>query len=502
MSRITLSLVSHTNAGKTTLARTLLGQDIGEVRDAPHVTEFAEEHRVLATPAGDELWLWDTPGFGDSVRLARRMRQSGNPLGWLLAQVWDRFADRPFWASQQALRNVREHADVVLYLVNAAEAPAAAGYVGPEMDLLDWVGKPVVVLLNQLGAPRPAAAEAIDVERWRQHLALRRPVAAVLPLDAFARCWVQEGVLLAAIEAALPEARRPAMARLRAAWQAARQATFSASMEVLAMSLARVALDRQPVDDGSFMAGLRTQLGEITSRVRGDPDAGPVAQAEQALARALDEEVRASTGRLIALHGLAGTAGGEILQRLAEHYDLRLRLDEGHAAMLGGVVTGALAGLKADIATGGLTLGGGLLAGSLLGALGGAGFARLVNRVRGTEQSWVAWNPGVLTGLVAASLLRYLAVAHFGRGRGEWRDGEAPPHWPGTVDAALAPHLPAFAALWASRPGKGDALPDDRAVHELAARLQPVLGAAASDALRELYPAAAGVPQPGGAGTG
>ena len=37
---VSLSLVSHTNAGKTTLARTLLGRDIGEVRDAPHVTEF------------------------------------------------------------------------------------------------------------------------------------------------------------------------------------------------------------------------------------------------------------------------------------------------------------------------------------------------------------------------------------------------------------------------------------------------------------------------------
>ena len=36
--RIALSLISHTNAGKTTLARTLLGRDIGEVRDAPHVT--------------------------------------------------------------------------------------------------------------------------------------------------------------------------------------------------------------------------------------------------------------------------------------------------------------------------------------------------------------------------------------------------------------------------------------------------------------------------------
>ena len=31
---INLSLISHTNAGKTTLARTLLGRDVGEVRDA------------------------------------------------------------------------------------------------------------------------------------------------------------------------------------------------------------------------------------------------------------------------------------------------------------------------------------------------------------------------------------------------------------------------------------------------------------------------------------
>ena len=64
-----LSLVSHTNAGKTTLARTLLGRDVGEVRDAPHVTEFADAYEMLRTPQGETLRLWDTPGFGDSVRL-------------------------------------------------------------------------------------------------------------------------------------------------------------------------------------------------------------------------------------------------------------------------------------------------------------------------------------------------------------------------------------------------------------------------------------------------
>ena len=44
---INLSLVSHTNAGKTTLVRTLLQRDVGEVRDAAHVTEVATGYPML-----------------------------------------------------------------------------------------------------------------------------------------------------------------------------------------------------------------------------------------------------------------------------------------------------------------------------------------------------------------------------------------------------------------------------------------------------------------------
>ena len=50
MTTVTLSLVSHTNVGKTTLARTLLGSDVGVVRDAPHVTQFADGHDLIVTP--------------------------------------------------------------------------------------------------------------------------------------------------------------------------------------------------------------------------------------------------------------------------------------------------------------------------------------------------------------------------------------------------------------------------------------------------------------------
>ena len=39
---VTLSLISHTNVGKTTLARTLLRRDVGEVFDQAHVTQVSE----------------------------------------------------------------------------------------------------------------------------------------------------------------------------------------------------------------------------------------------------------------------------------------------------------------------------------------------------------------------------------------------------------------------------------------------------------------------------
>ncbi len=442
---ITLSLVSHTNVGKTTLARTLLMQDVGEVRDAPHVTEFAAGHTLLRSAAGDELRLWDTPGFGDSTRLAKRMRQSSQPLGWVLTQVWDRFTDRPFWASQQALRHVRDKTDVVLYLVNATESPAAAAHVASEMELLQWLDKPVLVLLNQMGAPRDAAAEAAELEAWRSQLARWPLVAAVLPMDAFARCWVQELTLWRAVEAALPPQRQGAMARLRQAWQAQALARFDQAMAVLEETL-RLAQDwREPVAGG---AGLRERWRELAGSLKlGAAAPGAVVLAQQALAERIGREVQAATAQLIALHGLQGAAQGMILERLAPLTRVQERVDEGKAAWLGGLVTGALAGLKADIATGGLTLGGGALAGGIIGALGAAGVARGVNLVRGTEQSSVSLNEQGLLELRQALLLRYLAVAHFGRGRGDWVQGEAPAHWLALVVQASATPALRSAAL-------------------------------------------------------
>jgi Domain of unknown function (DUF3482)/50S ribosome-binding GTPase len=479
LQRVDISLVSHTNVGKTTLARTLLGVDVGEVRDEPHVTAIAEPHTMIETSQGDVARLWDTPGFGDSVRLARRLEQSDEPVGWLLAAVWDRFRDRPFWSTQQAVRNVRDHADVVLYLVNASELPSDAGYVEPEMRILAWIGKPVVVLLNQTGVGRQRRVGEEREGGWRAHVARFGVVRNVLTLDAFTRCWVQENTLLRALADVLPVPKRPAFERLLRAWIATRQGQFEESMAALGEQLARAACDREVVED----AGLRARLQEIGSAlgIGGSEAQGPLGRAMRALAERLDAEIRRATDRLIAAHGLGGHAARDVLDQLAENFVVKRGLSESRSAVVGSVVTGALAGLKADLASGGLTFGAGLLVGGLLGALGGVGVARGYNLLKGVETTTVQWSDTVLGELVAGALLRYLAVAHYGRGRGEWTERGYPDFWTDAVKSVVEAGHDPLAALWTKR--TGDCAPD-----ELAPALKDLLGRAARDVLERLYP--------------
>jgi Domain of unknown function (DUF3482)/50S ribosome-binding GTPase len=485
MVTIALSLISHTNAGKTTLARTLLGRDVGSVRDAQHVTQEATSYPLIETAEGDAMVLWDTPGFGDSARLARRLAQQSNPVGWFLSQVWDRFRDRAFFLSQQIVRNVRDQADVVLYLVTASETPADAGYLAPELAVLEWIGKPVIVLINQTGRPRPRDEEQADETIWRTALGPRPIIRAVSTLDAFARCWVQEITLLDLVGDALPEARRSPFGRLVDAWQARRFAQFDQAMAALAAPIAAASCDREPLPD----AGVGGALHEIgrSLGLRKETAESAKARASEAMAKRLDEALRRSTDELIELYGLDGRAKGELLARLAGGVAVDAPVSEGKAAMMGGVVSGALTGLAADLAAGGLTFGAGMLTGALLGALGGAGIARGMNVARGKSDAALRWEDAFLSGLVGSALLRYLAVAHYGRGRGDWVETEYPTFWPPLVAKIVDKNRDRLAALWAKREPVCD-------VEDIRRGLDELLSDIAREVLDRLYPGTIGGP--------
>ena len=473
---VNLSLISHTNAGKTTLARTMLGRDIGEVRDAAHVTDLASGH-VLVQAGGDTLMLWDTPGFGDTARLVDRLRKSGNPIGWFLTQVWDRFRERPLWSSQQAVKNARDQADVILYLVNAAEDPAAAAYVALEMDVLAWIGKPVLILLNQMGSPK--ADTGGEAERWADHLARYPFVRGVLPLDAFARCWVQEGVLLDRVQPLLPEEKRPAMERLAARWRELNRARFEASMAAIAAQLAAAARDSEKVGDGDW----RSELSATIKGGRGESKEVKTAMA--ALSERLAIGTAQSTETMIELHGLDGKAARKVLERLGKDYHRGEKTPEGFSAILGAMTTGAVTGLAADVMAGGLTLGGGMIVGGILGALGAGGLAKGINMARGEDGSSLRWSDEFFRGITGAALLRYLAVAHFGRGRGQWEEGEHPDFWQAEVEKVVEENGPALDRIRKDARDAGEG-----AVTE---RLRTLLVQMGETLLGRLYPEARGV---------
>ena len=477
---VQFALISHTNNGKTTLARTLVGMDVGEVRDAAHVTVFAESHTLLVTPEGDSLQLWDTPGFGDSVRLLRRLAGAGKPIGWFLREVVDRYRDRTFWLSQNALRTARDSADVVLYLVNSSEHPRDAGYLPAEMKILEWLGKPVVVLLNQVGPPRPAPQELAEQESWKQHLADYPIVRDVLALDAFARCWVHERVFYEAVGKLLEPASQEGYARLFAVWEEHNAARFRQAMDVTTQQLVACARDSEAVGDEPTSM-LRSAMKAV-GLAKGKSAEQRQEQAMAKLIERLDSRIGATTARLLALHRLDASEAGKINARVRQNFAIRAPLDKAQAGLIGAVVSGAATGLSADLVAGGLTLGGGALIGGIVGALTFAGAAWGFNASLDRNHPMVQFADDFLRSLLVAGILRYLAVAHFGRGRGNFVDSEAPAFWQDEVERAVALHADAIKRAWQE-------VRADPEGEKTGIRLGDVVTAIATRTLEQLYPA-------------
>jgi hypothetical protein len=465
---LNISLISHTNVGKTTLARTLLRRDVGEVFDQAHVTDLAEAHTLIRAAGGETLTLWDTPGFGDSFRIWKRLRQSDNAIVGFLTRLWDRFTDRPFWCSQQAILNVRDHAEVVLYLANAAEDPDEAAYIRPEIEILQWLRKPILVLLNQTGPPRDPAVEAAEIDRWRGHFAGFAVGSEVIAFDAFARCWVQEEKLWNKIHDLLPEERRPVM---RVCLEHARRENvdrFQSAMRRLGAALTEISRDVEPLDQNLA----EKLLGPLSENFR-EPQRKAMARLGERMVLALT----AAVGDVVELYDLDGEAARVIEERFENDFAVRQPVNSGVAGTIGGFLSGALTGLAADLMAGGLTFGGGALIGGLLGATGGVLAAKSVNLIRGDRGASVAWSPRFVAGILESSLLRYLAVAHFGRGRGRWTESEHPRYWKDTVSDVIR-----------ERSGEIEAAVVEVRRDEKGKAMETLLTKATAEVLRRLYP--------------
>jgi len=91
------------------------------------------------------------------------------------------------------------------------------------------------------------------------------------------------------------------------------------------------------------------------------------------------------------------------------------------------------------------------------------------------------WGEGGLNRILKESLLLYLAVAHYGRGRGEWSRSEHPAHWSSTIEAAVAGQSGPLAEIWSGRKAlSGSDWLEKRLVH--------VIDNTLGSTLNQLYP--------------
>jgi hypothetical protein len=106
--------------------------------------------------------------------------------------------------------------------------------------------------------------------------------------------------------------------------------------------------------------------------------------------------------------------------------------------------------------------------------------------LEGETEPRVTWSDEFLARQARDALLRYLAVAHFGRGAGEYRDREQPALWRDAADRALARRARELKDIWRLARSPRGADPRGALVAQLAAQLE----AATAEVLAALYPEA------------
>lgn len=439
--QVVLSLISHTNVGKTALARTLLRRDVGEVADSAHVTVIPESF-VLIESDGLLARLWDTPGFGSNLaKLAKRLRASKNPIGWILHQVWDRTQDKSLWCSQEAVRNVQSDADVVLYLVDASQSPHALSYVDLEIEVIEWIEKPVLVFLNQTGAP-DEEQDRLNEAEWRSHLSKYSIVKSVSTLDAFTRSWTQEHDILGKASEVLDGKKRKTARHLQKAWLERNLKIFDQSVEKIA-KLAQFSLsDIEPLPEEGLLEKVKKQILDRKEHRK------ELEQIQQRMYERLATETQKTVNSLISIHGLDGETASRLEATSGDKFSVKRSVQESLLATFGGAVSGLVGGLSADLISGGMTFGGGALVGMLLGGATTFSLAYGFNLTQ-AGQNMVRWSEAHFINQVETIIMLYLAISHYGRGRGSWQDPvNNPGRWQDLVKAKLEIDKDSWNKIW------------------------------------------------------
>jgi hypothetical protein len=363
---IEVAVVGHTNAGKTSLLRTLTRRaGFGTVSERPGTTRHVEAIELVidGRPA---LRFLDTPGLEDSTALMARLRAQDATL-----PPPDRI--RAFLATPEASGRFEQESKVLRALLTAEAAFYVIDTRDPvlpkhraELEALSWCARPVLPVLNFV---RDASSREAD---WTAALS-EYGLHAIVRFDAVAPFTGAEQRLYQDL-ATLLRPRETLLAEVAEALDYERLERRRAGLAEIAALLVAAAATRRTLP--------RERL----------PQAGQPSREVDGFRAAVLARTRACITALLEIHAFApGDARLDGLPWLDGRWESDVfnpeTLSRAGQALGTGALIGAGVGLAADVALAGLSLGAAATLGAAVGGAASQGFSgvghAVANLVRG-----------------------------------------------------------------------------------------------------------------------
>jgi tRNA isopentenyl-2-thiomethyl-A-37 hydroxylase MiaE len=366
---IDIAVVGHTNAGKTSLLRTLTRQArFGEVSDRPGTTRHVQAIE-LEVDGQTLVRYFDTPGLEDSVALQHHLKQQ--PEALTPPQRVRALLDGPeargvFEQEAKVLRQMLA-ADAAIYVIDCRE-PLLPKHRS-EIEVLNTCARPIMPVLNFVRSANSREAE------WREALAGHGLHAAVL-FDAVAPFVGAERQLYEDLSVLMRQHKLTLQTVLRDLEHQAVERR-AASAQRVADTLISAAAMRREIEPGTLA------------------DARAKAAFVQTFRDELVANVRLCVHDLLQMHGFApDDATLDVAPWTSDRWASDLFNPETLATvgrLLGkGAAAGAAVGLTLDLALAGLSLGAGTALGAAIGGALSQGWGQaprmLRNKLMGVEE--------------------------------------------------------------------------------------------------------------------